>query len=86
MLPSIDIAERRIIARRPNMEYAPIAGIPEFNDLTLKVVYGWESAAIEEERIAVVSTLSGTGSLRVCGEFVDILRAAARLPPLGEAP
>ena len=71
MLPSIDIAERRIIARRPNMEYAPIAGIPEFNDLTLKVVYGWESAAIEEERIAVVSTLSGTGSLRVCGEFVD---------------
>ena len=71
VLPSIDIAERRIIERRPNMEYAPIAGIPEFNELTLKVVYGWESAAIEEERIAVVSTLSGTGSLRVCGEFVD---------------
>lgn len=51
-------------------EYLPIVGLAEFNKLSAKLIFGAESPAIQENRVATVQGLSGTGSLRVGGEFL----------------
>jgi len=51
-------------------EYLPITGLAEFNKLSAKLIFGADSPAIQENRVATVQCLSGTGSLRVGGEFL----------------
>ncbi|KAK9699865.1 hypothetical protein RND81_08G200300 [Saponaria officinalis] len=51
-------------------EYLPITGLAEFNKLSAKLMFGHDSPAIQENRVATVQCLSGTGSLRVAGEFL----------------
>uniref|UniRef100_A0A803LBT5 Aspartate aminotransferase n=1 Tax=Chenopodium quinoa TaxID=63459 RepID=A0A803LBT5_CHEQI len=51
-------------------EYLPITGLAEFNKLSAKLMFGEDSPAIRENRVTTVQCLSGTGSLRVGGEFL----------------
>ncbi|KAJ8768701.1 hypothetical protein K2173_023605 [Erythroxylum novogranatense] len=51
-------------------EYLPIVGLAEFNKLSAKLILGADSPAIQENRVTTVQCLSGTGSLRVGGEFL----------------
>ncbi|CAL4973941.1 unnamed protein product [Urochloa decumbens] len=51
-------------------EYLPIVGLAEFNKLSAKLIFGADSPAIKENRVVTVQCLSGTGSLRVGGEFL----------------
>lgn len=51
-------------------EYLPIVGLAEFNKLSAKLIFGADSPAIQENRVTTVQSLSGTGSLRVGGEFL----------------
>jgi aspartate aminotransferase len=51
-------------------EYLPIAGLADFNKLSAKLIFGADSPAIQENRVTTVQCLSGTGSLRVGGEFL----------------
>nr|XP_007137184.1 hypothetical protein PHAVU_009G106800g [Phaseolus vulgaris]ESW09178.1 hypothetical protein PHAVU_009G106800g [Phaseolus vulgaris] len=53
-----------------NKEYIPIVGLADFNKLSAKLIFGAESPAIQENRVTTVQCLSGTGSLRVGGEFL----------------
>lgn len=57
-------------------EYIPIDGLPELKGLTQKLVFGADSKASKDGRIASVQALSGTGALRVLAEFVK-----QHLPP-----
>ncbi|XP_044464526.1 aspartate aminotransferase, cytoplasmic isoform X1 [Mangifera indica] len=51
-------------------EYLPIVGLADFNKLSAKLIFGADSPAIQENRVATVQCLSGTGSLRVGAEFL----------------
>ncbi|KAG6484947.1 hypothetical protein ZIOFF_053472 [Zingiber officinale] len=51
-------------------EYLPITGLADFNKLSAKLIFGADSRAIQENRVATVQCLSGTGSLRVGAEFL----------------
>ncbi|KAL8037589.1 hypothetical protein ABFX02_11G048700 [Erythranthe guttata] len=51
-------------------EYLPITGLADFNKLSAKLILGANSPAIQENRVTTVQCLSGTGSLRVGGEFL----------------
>ncbi|KAL8107121.1 aspartate aminotransferase, cytoplasmic [Apium graveolens] len=53
-----------------NKEYIPIVGLADFNKLSAKLILGANSPAIQENRVATVQCLSGTGSLRVGAEFL----------------
>ena len=53
-----------------DLKYCPTAGVPGFTDAVLPVAYGEQCAALKEERIAAAQVLSGTGGLRVAGEFI----------------
>ena len=48
------------------MEYLPIAGLKAFNDLSVRLAYGDDAAAIAEGRVAAVQSLSGTGAALSC--------------------
>eukprot|EP00466_Bigelowiella_natans_P008742 jgi/Bigna1/49449/estExt_Genewise1.C_480012 len=62
-------AERRIVVERSdiNKEYLPIDGLPEFRKAAAEVLWGRE--AWKDPRIAVIQSISGTGSLRLGAEF-----------------
>jgi len=62
-----------------NKEYLPIEGLPEFLTHTARLIFGADSPALAEKRVATVQTLSGTGALRIGAEFL------ARYAPGGTA-
>ncbi|PRQ27485.1 putative aspartate transaminase [Rosa chinensis] len=51
-------------------EYLPIVGLAEFNKLSARLILGADSPPVQENRVTTVQCLSGTGSLRVGGEFL----------------
>ncbi|XP_004291203.1 PREDICTED: aspartate aminotransferase, cytoplasmic [Fragaria vesca subsp. vesca] len=51
-------------------EYLPIVGLAEFNKLSARLILGADCPAVNENRVTTVQCLSGTGSLRVGGEFL----------------
>ncbi|PHJ17502.1 aspartate aminotransferase, partial [Cystoisospora suis] len=51
-------------------EYLPIDGMKELKKPSQELLFGEESEAIKSDRICSVQGLSGTGSLRVAGEFI----------------
>ncbi|KAE8056592.1 hypothetical protein FH972_013348 [Carpinus fangiana] len=64
-------AEQQIVNDRARVkEYLPIVGLADFNKLSAKLILGADSPAIQENRVTTVECLSGTGSLRVGGEFL----------------
>ncbi|KAL3361406.1 hypothetical protein AABB24_014356 [Solanum stoloniferum] len=64
-------AEQLLVNDRSRIkEYLPIVGLADFNKLSAKLILGADSPAIQENRVTTVQCLSGTGSLRVGGEFL----------------
>jgi aspartate aminotransferase len=69
VLPSVRAAEAAMLEGGVNKEYAPIAGDPQFVERALAFAFGQDSEPLAEGRVAGVQALSGTGSLRIGGEF-----------------
>mmetsp|Transcript_17864 Transcript_17864/g.18629 ORF Transcript_17864/g.18629 Transcript_17864/m.18629 type:complete len:420 (+) Transcript_17864:15-1274(+) len=74
VLPSVREAEKRILERQVDHEYAAIQGNDLFIKLSEKFVFGEESLLIKDNRIASIQCLSGTGSLRIFGEVYAIVK------------
>jgi aspartate/tyrosine/aromatic aminotransferase len=53
-----------------NKEYAPIDGLPLFNQSSQNLIFGSDNSAVKDGRIVTVQALSGTGALRVGFEFL----------------
>eukprot|EP00567_Pseudictyota_dubia_P005802 CAMPEP_0197449206 /NCGR_PEP_ID=MMETSP1175-20131217/20391_1 /TAXON_ID=1003142 /ORGANISM="Triceratium dubium, Strain CCMP147" /LENGTH=443 /DNA_ID=CAMNT_0042981249 /DNA_START=22 /DNA_END=1353 /DNA_ORIENTATION=+ len=70
VLPVVRKAEEMMQGHHLDHEYLPIAGDPIFVKLATEFAYGKDSAPIAEGRLAAVQSLSGTGGLRVFGEFL----------------
>lgn len=70
VLDVVKKAERRIIDRNENKEYLPIEGLEAFRKATVELLLGSDSKAVQEGRVAVIQSLSGTGSLRVGAAFI----------------
>lgn len=54
-----------------NKEYLPVLGLPAFTQAATKMLLGAESKALLEGRAVGIQSLSGTGALRVVGEFLS---------------
>jgi len=63
-------AEKRIYDNKMNHEYAPIGGAPEFTKVVASLLFGADAKEIKENRVSTVQTISGTGALRVAGQFL----------------
>lgn len=70
VLPSVKEASRRIVDSNLNNEYSPIDGDAEFVRLSLSLALGDQRYESLSSRMAATQSLSGTGSLRLLGEFI----------------
>jgi aspartate aminotransferase len=70
ILKSVAEAEKRIMAKNMDHEYAPIDGIATYKEAALRVALGDDHDIIKDGRYAAMQSLSGTGSLRTGFEFL----------------
>lgn len=62
-----------------NHEYLPIAGLPELREAAAEVVFGADSKVLGDCCVSTVQTLSGTGALRTCFDFLIQHKLAERM-------
>ena len=70
VLPSVRTAESRLLSKNLDHEYAGIAGVQSYVNLSLEFAYGNDSEVLKSGKVAAVQSLSGTGACRLAGEFV----------------
>ena len=70
VLSCVRNAEQRLLEKQLDKEYAPITGVSAFDKGAIRLAYGAKSSAIKDGRIAVTQSISGTGALRIGGEFL----------------
>jgi aspartate aminotransferase len=70
VLECVKRASAKLESQNLNHEYAPIQGTPEFCDVSAKLLFGENHSVIKDKRVATAQSLSGTGALRVIGEFL----------------
>lgn len=70
VLPSVKSAEKKIVESNMDKEYAGITGVPTFTKAAAVLAYGPDSAPLKEDRVAITQAISGTGALRIGGEFL----------------
>ena len=63
-------AEKKVVDSQLDKEYAGITGVPSFTKAAAVLAYGAGSDAIQNDRVAITQSISGTGALRIGGEFL----------------
>lgn len=71
VLPSVIQAENQVLKKKLDKEYAPISGISDFCNEAIKLALSNDSPIIKDKCFASIQSLSGTGALRVGGEFLQ---------------
>lgn len=71
VLPSVIQAEMQLTNMHLDKEYAPISGISEFCNESIQLALSNESPIIKDKCYASIQSLSGTGALRVGGEYLQ---------------
>ncbi|CAK9185511.1 unnamed protein product [Ilex paraguariensis] len=64
-------AENLMLERAENKEYLPIEGLAAFNKVTAELLFGAGNPVIQQQRVATVQGLSGTGSLRLAAALLE---------------
>uniref|UniRef100_A0A5B7A105 Aspartate aminotransferase n=1 Tax=Davidia involucrata TaxID=16924 RepID=A0A5B7A105_DAVIN len=64
-------AENLMLERGENKEYLPIEGLAAFNKVTAELLFGADNPVIQQQRVATVQGLSGTGSLRLAAALIE---------------
>jgi aspartate aminotransferase len=71
VLPSVRAAEESIVRAKYDKEYLPITGFANFTKSAALLAYGKDSKPLQENRIAITQSISGTGALRIGGAFLQ---------------
>lgn len=71
VLPSVREAEQQVVKKNLDKEYAGITGVPDFTKAAALLAYGPNSAAVNEGRVVITQSISGTGALRIGGAFLE---------------
>eukprot|EP00948_MAST-09A_sp_MAST-9A-sp1_P000069 g69.t1 len=80
VLPVVQKAKKAILSdENDTHEYAGIDGNPGFVKVAEEFCFGEDCSALKENRVASVQGLSGTGCLRVAGEFLTTWLGAGRI-------
>jgi len=79
-------AEAIMMEKHPGHEYLPIGGLESFNAGARVMAFGKDGESYDHKKIATVQALSGTGSLRLAGEFLKKWYYAPGTKESGAAP
>lgn len=69
LLPTVEEAARRVLARCEPHAYIPMSGLPAYNESVRRLLFGAERAPALSERTATVQTIGGTGALYLAALF-----------------
>ncbi|HEY3635395.1 MAG TPA: amino acid aminotransferase [Caldimonas sp.] len=79
LLRCVRAAEEIMMAAEQPRGYLPIDGIAAYDAATRALVFGAESPALREGRIATVQAVGGTGALKVGADLLQRMNPAARV-------
>ncbi|CAL2029918.1 unnamed protein product [Caenorhabditis brenneri] len=71
VLRAVREAEQQIVDAKLDKEYSTITGVPEFSPLAAKLAFGENSKVLQDKRVFTTQSISGTGALRIGGQFVE---------------
>jgi aspartate aminotransferase len=63
--------QKRLDEGKEDHEYLGIVGDPSFNKAAIKLALGENSQHITDKKVVTVQALSGTGALRIAGDFLN---------------
>lgn len=69
LLPTVEEATKRVLARCEPHAYIPMSGLPAYNESVRRLLFGAERAPALSERTATVQTIGGTGALYLAALF-----------------
>ena len=70
IMSAVRDAERALLEESGARPYLPMAGLPDYRDAVQALVFGRDSAAVGEGRVATLQTLGGSGALKVGSDFL----------------
>lgn len=70
VLPTVKKAEKKVVEAGMNKEYAPIGGEAEFGKLSATLAFADAGDVISSGRYCTFQSISGTGALRIGGNFL----------------
>ncbi|KAL0382196.1 UNVERIFIED_CONTAM: Aspartate aminotransferase, chloroplastic [Sesamum calycinum] len=79
VLNVVNKAEKLMLERCENKEYLPIEGLAAFNKATAELLFGANSVVIQQQRVATVQSISGTGSLRLAAALIHTHFPASKI-------
>jgi aromatic-amino-acid transaminase len=79
VLACVAAAEQQLLAAGRPKGYLPIDGLAAYDQAVQALVFGADSAALREHRVATVQTLGGTGGLKVGADLLRRLQPGSRV-------
>jgi aromatic-amino-acid transaminase len=79
ILQCVREAERRLAQAPKAKGYLPIDGIAAYDNAVQQLVFGNDSAALRDGRVATVQALGGTGGLKVGADFLRGVNPGAKV-------
>lgn len=70
LLSCVQQAEEEMVAAHNPRPYLPMEGLAAYRQAVQNLLFGVDSAAITQERIATIQTLGGSGALKVGADFL----------------
>ncbi|WP_108650994.1 amino acid aminotransferase [Dongshaea marina] len=70
VLPSVKIAEQRLVEGEQSKSYLPIEGDVEYGRLIRELLLGADSSVLQAGRARTAQTPGGTGALKVAADFI----------------
>ena len=79
LLACVAAAERALVSAGKPRGYLPIDGIAAYDKAVQGLVFGADSPAVRDARVATVQALGGTGGLKLGADFLKRLNPGARV-------
>ncbi len=79
ILQCVLAAEKQLAEAPKPKGYLPIDGIAAYDRAVQQLVFGSDSAALRDGRVATVQTLGGTGGLKIGADFLQRLNPQAKV-------
>ena len=79
LLTCVRSAEEQLMAKPSARGYLPIDGIAAYDAAVKALVFGAESTALSEQRVATVQALGGTGGLKIGADFLKKINPSAKV-------
>ncbi|MDO4769966.1 MAG: amino acid aminotransferase [Brachymonas sp.] len=79
LLACVQAAEKALMDKAAPRGYLPIDGIAAYDNAVKSLVFGADSAVVQEGRVATVQALGGTGGLKIGTDFLKKINPNAQV-------